>query len=520
MASSGSYEGVMLQGYLSNGAVHWYDQSIITQGYIPATYSFVTFIVAPTGATISDILISSANSNIGEYLPQWMNIHYDTDPTTGSLLRKFLSTPQKELLYAAYMANKTKRYHIFDHWLGESSRGWFCSTELSNDEIVSISITTPVATIYPIKCSTEWEFATTVGPVYILDETSNKIYFKGLEYGSLSLVSVDNVILPLGEILKGADLYYRNVSTGVWVLLEAGSTYKLSDIGEVVTTGIDGNIELVYPSNSIDSLLESSTASINGGPPVEISRLDYWTAIDELGLVVDLYRIPAENNESYFTRLKTCYPFLGGVEEEGLKRSIGRGLGLLSLSYWNGVSTLTYVASSADSIWVHNLPQYSYVQNEFMKQQGTTYYTSKRDIDQAYIFNDNIKIDTPVVSGRLSTSEDQLVANYRYKNYTTITSGDTLLLTRTNNTLEDIYEVCSMPKILVNSINKKSYREQYLVDGSGRPTKLLLEISNSIKSNVAVTLGYTRWEKTHWFIDTEVSPEIDYIPIPMDYEEE
>jgi hypothetical protein len=154
-----------------------------------------------------------------------------------------------------------------------------------------------------------------------------------------------------------------------------------------------------------------------------------------------------------------------------------------------------------------------------MKEQGLIYYTTKREIEQPYIFNEGALLNVTPASGRIYASSaysNSLIANYRYTNYVVQPSGNITVLQRTGNTAEDIYEVAWTTGIQVNTLSKKKYKEQKLLTGDGLPTSLFLDIANNIRKKVNVTLGYARWEKVHWFTQDEISPQLDYIPIPMD----
>lgn len=466
-------------------------------------------------------IISSGADTIGSYFPQWMDIHYNTDPATGSLLRRFLVSPGRELLSSAYYSYKVEREKFLNNWLGEPSRGWYVGTDLSSNQITSVSITTPSRTIYPTICSTEWEFTTAVGPAYIVDNNNYAIYFMGLTISVLSVVATGTVTFPDGEILSGTDIYWREDATGIWHIEEPGSLNRSGPTTETTSTisNITGPVTIVYQSNSLLSDLTNATVSINNGPAVPLEYMDYWSSIDEIGLVVDLPRFLGEDNQSYWKRLKSVYPFLGSSTEDGLKQAVGRRLGVLDTSYWNGMILLTWNSSSIADVWIHELPKYSYSLEEMMKEQGLIYYTTKREIEQPYIFNEGALLNVTPASGRIYASSaysNSLIANYRYTNYVVQPSGNITVLQRTGNTAEDIYEVAWTTGIQVNTLSKKKYKEQKLLTGDGLPTSLFLDIANNIRKKVNVTLGYARWEKVHWFTQDEISPQLDYIPIPMD----
>ena len=513
-------EGVLLQGYLQYDAASLYDQTIITQGYGGRTVPVSAILLF-----LPEILISSAEGSLADYFPQWMDVHYLTDPVTGSLLRRFLRPPKELFLSSAYYANKVENQRFFSNWLGEVSRGWYVSTDILSEQVKSVVITTPAATIYPVRCASEWEFVTSIGPAYIVDDSSYTIYFRGLDKNVIKFNAFGYVPLLSGEVMAGSDIYWKDDLTGRWTIVEAGSSNLQRLAQDRIITNFTGTTVVIYPSTTMYNASLSAVVSVNTGPSVPLEYMDYWNSFDEVGLLVDISRIPAEDNESYWKRLKTSFPFLGSSTEDGLKQAIGRKLDTLGSGYWNGIASLTWGASSGVlDVWVHQLPELSYSIQEAMREQNLTYFTRKRVIGQTYIFHDNILLGVTPVSGRISVStvyDNGLLASYKYSNFTLISSGGSIAyLNRTENTPEDIYEVAWNRGLLVNTMNKKSYRNQYLLDGDGKPTTLFLELADEIRRKVEVTLGFTRWEKAHFFSTDEISPQLDYLPIPYDSEED
>ena len=90
--SSIYFEDILLRGFAVTTTADWTEQHIITQGFygLSVPSSAIPF-------SILEILISSVGNSISSYFPQWMNLHYSTDPVTGSLLRRFLYSPQCEI---------------------------------------------------------------------------------------------------------------------------------------------------------------------------------------------------------------------------------------------------------------------------------------------------------------------------------------------------------------------------------------------------------------------------------------
>lgn len=70
-----------------------------------------------------------------------------------------------------------------------------------------------------------------------------------------------------------------------------------------------------------------NTFKVNG-VSLELELFHVWNYLDEVGLFVDLDRLPAEDNESYQTRIKDVYINRGGVGVESLKLALRRELNI------------------------------------------------------------------------------------------------------------------------------------------------------------------------------------------------
>ena len=511
--SSIYFEDILLRGFAVTTTADWTEQHIITQGFygLSVPSSAIPF-------SILEILISSVGNSISSYFPQWMNLHYSTDPVTGSLLRRFLYSPQKEILGASYYTNKVEQQRYFNNWLGEPWKGWTVTSEAFSDQVKTVVVKSTVSESNPRRCISEWDFTNAIGPAYIVDDSTYSIYFRHLDDNIIYLYCTEFVDLANGEILKGQDIYWSpGPSREEWYIIPAGDT-RINYATGVITLGITGYVTIVYPSKIHNSYLSNATVSVNGGPALPLTKFEYWNSLDEVGLLIDVPRLLEEDNISYWGRLSSVFPFPGSSTEDGLKQAVGRKLNLMGIGFWDGLTTLSWGASSSiEDVWVNNVKQYSYITG-YMGENDLTHFTTKRDISLPYIFNGNTLVNTNPVSGIVSGDySNQLVASYKYSNYTVENSGSGIsYLKSTSNTLEDIYRISWNKHLKVNTLNRKKYKNT-LIDPNGTPSSDLLDIADNIRKVVDTTLGYVKWEKAHWFTPEEVSPQIDYIPIPMDF---
>ncbi len=468
------------------------------------------------GLSISDVLASQGSNSLSGYYPQWMDVHYSTDLVSGSLLNRFLVSSNAGLLEYNYLQAELSSQIVRKPWLGEFANGWVISTNLNPSEINTVEVSINSGTIPLKKSNSEHEFLRYTEPTYLADGTN--IYFRNLDVtialGFAGLVSTSS------DIQHASDIFW-SIDTTTWYILRAEDPSIDYTSGSIVLPTIS-NVTTIYASRNIRNLLTSGSVSVNGGPQINLHLFDFWNSFDELGLVTDLERFLSENNYDYWNRLRTSYPFMGASTEDGVRKTVSRRTGNLSIGYWDGLTTLTWAASSSPShIWVHNLPQKQYVRNQKLRQSDSTYFGSKADWEQPYVFHDGLILTVVPVSGKITTSDvyqNSLYASYAYTNYSYTTSGNLIMaLSRTSNTLQDIYEVAWCPNIEVNTLSKKSYRDSLLLTGNGTPTDLLLNLSKKIEESVRKTLGYSDWNNTYWFLDNEVSPISGYLPLEMDY---
>lgn len=510
--ASPSTQVILLRGFLNN------PERIVTLGYwssgIFNTSAFEFY------STLADILASSTTASLAEYFPQWMNMWYNTDPASGSLFRRFLSVPQRDLLLGQFNADSILRQRIYNPRLGEPRLGWTATSQTFGRDITSVVILeTNGNSITPTRCNTPYEFIYSVAPCYYVEDDSTILYFRNLCNNHISTVGNGSVKFNSEGFIPGEDIYYSGDKTK-WFILEAGSS-SIDYFASTISLPITGSIYLVYGSSTLLSNIAGAKVSINGGPPTSLISFDFWTSIDELGLLFDVPRFPQEDNNSYFSRLYTIYPFSGGATQDKLVQSIGRNLNLLSFNYWDGRSTLTWQASDQIKyVWVHNLPQYDFVKTDLLYKGNGFYSGTKTDWITPYILQEGEIITAPSSGGRVFLDQNNYTdvwAEYKYLAWSTISSGENVVqLSPSSNTEASLYKVAWAKGIKINTVNKKEYKNSRLLDPSGNALPYFYELGELIKQKVPITLSYTTWNQAHWFLPSEVSPRIDFIPAAMD----
>lgn len=503
----------MSNAYLQDILLQGYDLNVISQGYSTLTFNVSSFL-----SCVCDVLISPVQSTLGEYFPQWMDLYYETDPVTGSLLRRFLKPFQQELLVTYFYNNQVEEQRLFNHLISEIRKGWVCGTNIPNNTIKEVVVYCPNHRILPKKAISIHDFSLAFSPVYISQDQN--IYFRNLHISCIKQFIYGDIDLQ-DDLIREEDIYYEYNNS--WYRIEANDS-SINYSTNIVSIPVTGIITLTYPSLSLMSALASGYVSVSSGPYIPLSSLDYWNSIDELGLVANTQRFENETNYNYLNRIKALYSFSGIPTEEGLSKSIGIKLDLFDIAYWDGYSYITWAASdNITNAWVQNYNKTLFSKGEILKKSNNFITSSKPDWNDYYIiFNGTSVVNLPTSGGRIFsnfTDNSSLTAEYSYNTYLLSTENNKVVqLSPTNNTEQDTYRMCWVKDIKVNTLNKKEYREDNLLTPDGNRTILLTEISEAIRNKVPITLNYAKWDKVHWFSENEMSPKLDYVPLAFDEE--
>jgi hypothetical protein len=465
----------------------------------------------PVTGYISDILISEVSSGLGSYLPQWMNVW---NPSASSLLRSFLRPFQESLFEVGFYISTEGDRRKFENWLGEPSRAWWVGSPYSAQDVSNVTVTVSGVSVTPVMALSEWNFLSSLGPVFIVDDGENAIYFRNLEYATISLQCTGGVLLP--DLMEGADIYWVDPEGVSWII-SAGSTNIQGDFLSIPVTGA---ITVTYPSLTMFGLAGSGTAAINGGPQIPLNYQDLWTNIDETGLLMNEYRLFGEDNVRYWRRLSTVFPFMGSPMNDGLEQAISRGLGLSGDYWWDGASTLQWSVSGVTNVWVAEYPATGFSNTEAMKREGSIYYTEKAEPINALIFQGSSLVNIPISAGMISypgSGSVNMYSRYAYVNWQT--SGNALGITAlfpTPNSVPGLKRVMWTYGVNTHTVNDPIWKQNNLLNPDGSANSLFQTLGNQVMEQVPITLGYVSWGVVGWFGANDSLTVEDFRPIAMD----
>jgi len=465
----------------------------------------------PVTGYISDILISETVAGLGSYFPQWMNVNH---PTSGSLLGDFLKPFQEQLLEFGFYLNVERRRKRWDNWLGEPSRAWWVTCPYQAKDVTSVTAWTSNGPIPLVCATTEWGFLSETGPVFIIDDDEGAIYFRNLERAVISQSVTGTVTLP--DLMKGSDIYWIDPQGVQWIVY-AGS---VNIVGPVVSLNCTGTVTISYSSLNMFNLASSGYASINNGPPIPLNYQDLWTDIDETGLIVDEYRLNGEDNETYWRRLSTVFPFPGSPAPDGLEQAISRSIGLSGDYWWDGVMTLTWPVTGVSNVWVCNYPATGFSVMEPMKRQGSVNYIEKADPYNTYVFQGSSLLTAPLSGGMITypgSGSYEFFASYSYLNWQTSgTSQGITALFPTKNSTPGLRRVMWTYGVSVNSVNDPIWKQNNLLNPDGSPNQEFQALGDQIMERVPVTLGYVSWNSVRWYKGGSTLPSENFRPVMMD----
>lgn len=501
-------EQVLLQGYLQYSATTE-SQSILTQGF------FVSTIPASSIPTSIFDIIYNPQQNIGDKYPKWMDYYYNTDETSGSLLRRFFIGYSQGILDYKYFQNNVINYSLWDPWLGELSHGWVSSSQLEAKDIYNIVVTNEFFSTVPRKCSSFNQFLGAIGPSYIVSD-DGFIYFRDLDQSTISVEITGSVELST-DLLSGRDVYWTEDYI-TWNIIQSNST-DINYTTGTITIPATGTVGIVYSSSEIFESHRNSVVYVNKNSSISISIFDYWNSIDELGLIFDIQRSPEEDNYNYYNRIKMNGVAKGSCTKQGLLRSTGRYFLDIKSGYWNGINTINIPASSkVNTLWIKDQYQYRYLSHDTLKKNSDWFTPSKGEWSDLHIFNDNYLVSTYTTSGGkifFDSISNQVEASYKYKFYNTeYTDENITQISSTKNTPQHVYFLSWISSGNVYTLNSEEYKDLRLLDGVGNPTINFLEIYEKIRGYVIY--NYTNWGSSPWYLDEDLMPQVDYLPLVMD----
>lgn len=363
-------------------------------------------------------------------------------------------------------------------------------------------------------------------PVYIASE-DGYYYFRNVAH-------IEEVVSSSTGSYKLSGKPIRDEA--MWVLV--GNQWQSLNVLEgsidydsaVVVVGDAGVIKVKYASQErLQSTVEQPCVYMDGEPPMSLTCHDLWNSYDEAALLAGIERISGEDNASLADRVKLTYRLTRKSREELVKSLIGQELGLVHTMEWDGESVVDLAALGYEHvtyITCLDIPKLKYAKDELLQPDydNITFASSNKSWKDWSVYVNNTRVTTntypamTVENGIVDFKEEVLgrvTASYTSELYTVEldpTQGKAVIRS-TNDTPRDMHTLLFVTGVEATGTTDPELFEK-LIDGDGLPTDTYLSVSNTVSSKVPVVVGVSSWgTSTHWFDDTEVTPQISHLPV-------
>jgi len=406
--------------------------------------------------------------------------------------------------------------------LGAPRLAW--AVERPATEDLRVRIKTPVdADFYEVRRARSlFDFINTKDRVYMLDAG---LLLRNLTTKTTTASSA-NGTYEIKTITGGNDLaqdepvWYSDETN--WNKIPGGSCL-IDEANSTISVGCTGNLTVQYSSTERVSTLYSYCLYINDDPPLCPYSYDLWNVIDELALMVNLERMPRENNTDLTTRIKSTYLLPPTATFDGVAIALARQLGLVGSFTWNGIDVVNLTNSGITSAIIKDLPQIGYERETLVPSENKLSYHGTRRLWNQWVVYVNHQLISPgevnypsltsgvlVFPSNMETNNIRSVdVEYSYTNYVITASGSSMLLSATSNLTSGDYTVVYYKSIsnfsLLPEENNVYCYEHYMSS---------LGVIEEVKASVPILIGNAVWSETsHWFDTNEVEPLISNIPV-------
>ena len=452
------------------------------------------------------------------YWPRWMAVKYP--PSSGSLLATFW--------LSSWLSQYADIKRDLQDYAGE--RGYSSWGQQRLAWAVYYSELQPITTNITFQCTEVtgivnravdiYDFMHSTTPVFYFD-TTGIILLRNLEVKELLTTPASDFSVTVDPIIEDCDVWYKTGNE--YERLQAQS----QDINTQGIIYLPNRVptRIRYSSKVLASSLDASgTIQVNGGPLISIVPLDLKNGWDDIGASVGIQRLPREDNYSYYLRIKSSYYLSGGTTVDGLNSATARHTDNILTLTWIPTGALDLSGLHATSINIYGLNKDGIKAENLRKISDNIYrtsYTPKKDTLKVYVGGFSTQ---PVSSTNneiyfYNAPLDTAQAVYGYQSYTITKDSSGYITTVTpvsgniNTSKEYIVYIASAVKAY--TLSSKTYGSN-LFNPDGTATTELLEVSQLINKSLQVSLGYVTWNNVTWFSDTDIKPEIRYVPRTLD----
>lgn len=470
------------------------------------------------------------------YLPSWTTAHAER---TGTLFQLLQHLAEEQVSVQQEVRRATRRQWLSVAEVGERRLQWGVrkSFPVGRELLLTFSavVGSSVVSGTVRQAISSFDFDSAVDPVWYATPADLRIWVRNLHMRQGVVNSADGVYsiceeVPVG-LVPDTGVFYRRSPANHWEWLSPDAVSGL--ISFSLPSG--GPWQVAYGSQSLLEALNAAgtvTAMWAGGRSVPLSLIlqDPFNVFDGYGVLIGIPRFPDEDNLAYKRRLLIEMEAPGDPTVGGVVRGICSRLGQLSRRTWDGASDLSLDLTGVSGITQVLLPQVTRLREvtEPLTPSGGMFttkfvatYGSWRNgwlvlvdgIPEANLTLDNniVTLARPV-SGAVS-------ATYSIQQYslTTVASGYIGGLEVGTGLASGSYSVFLSRYVNAHVVDLPSYQRDHLLDASGLPNQLFIELARRLTESNPTTFGRARWGHTaSWFEETEDQPPAARLPIPMD----
>ena len=453
------------------------------------------------------------------YLPQWMNCKY---ASSGSLLYTFwISALLNNYADMKRDLQDSRAISLYDTWC-QVRNGWIAYTAELPSSTTTITFYTPTTTGTATRVSL-YDFVHSTVPVFVFDDPGI-ILLRNLDCIETTTTPGSDFLVTLEPLVKDSDIWYKTGNAFERMMIGDSVDYSTGSIyfQRRVPTQIR-----YYPQRLTSSLNASGFIQINSNTRIPLTHVDLTNFWDDIGSLRGLDRLYDEDNYSYYLRQKSVYYINGGVQLARVKPGAARHLGLITTLQWcpsGALDLTTQGISDASEVLIPNLSKDSIFTENLQKISNNIYKSTYiPNTGSLYITVGGFLVSPASAVNNVITFYSNLsnsaVAHYQYTAYTTTrnSSGYITLVSPVSGNIDysQSYTVYVSRAINAHTLQSTEYKSQ-IYNPDGTANSFLKEIANNITSSIKITLGEVSWEKANWFTDTDIKPELEYLPRSLD----
>jgi hypothetical protein len=472
------------------------------------------------------------------YLPSWTTAHAER---TGKLFQLLQHLAEEEVSVQNEARRASLRQWLIEAEVGEQRIQWGVQKSFppGRDMLLTFSATVAGSVVSGSvrQATSPFDFDSAVDPVWYAMPSDLRIWVRNLHMRQGAVTSPDGVYslceeFPVG-LVPDTGIFFRRSTSNNWEWMSPESAAVTGVLSFSLPSG--GPWQIAYGSQSLLTALNAAgtlTASWIGGQTIPMALVPRkpYNVFDGYGSLIGIPRFLYEDNLAYKRRLLDEMEAPGDPTVGGVVRGICSRLGQLNKRRWDGASTLTLDTTGASGITHLFLPQvdqYREVTEQLAPSGGTitpkflATYGSWRNgwlvlvdgVPEANVsLSSNIVTLSRPVSGAVTATYS--VQQYRL---TTIASGYIGNLEVGTGLASGSYSVFLSRYVDAHVVDLPDYQRDHLLDATGLPNQLFLELARKLTENNPTAFGRARWGLgANWFDESEDQPPSARLPIPMD----